>query len=250
MDLMGHVRTTSESRFAAYVEGLAKALGHADRVAPLKAYCTGLLLPGARKSVEPMAARVDPGRVQAAHQSLHHFVAKAEWSDEGVLAVVRTQVLPAIERQGPIRAWIVDDTGFPKKGTHSVGVARQYCGQLGKQDNCQIAVSLSVANDHASLPIAWRLYLPEAWANDADRRAKAGVPENVRFRTKPEIALDEIQGALAAGVPRGVVLADAGYGVDTAFRTTLTAMGLPYVVGIQSSTSLWPPGSLKVWGLI
>ena len=123
MDLMGHVRTTSESRFAAYVEGLAKALGHADRVAPLKAYCTGLLLPGARKSVEPMAARVDPGRVQAAHQSLHHFVAKAEWSDEGVLAVVRTQVLPAIERQGPIRAWIVDDTGFPKKGTHSVGVA-------------------------------------------------------------------------------------------------------------------------------
>jgi len=243
MDLMGHVRTTSESRFAAYVEGLAKALGHADRVAPLKAYCTGLLLPGARKSVEPMAARVDPGRVQAAHQSLHHFVAKAEWSDDAVLAVVRTQVLPAIERQGPIRAWIVDDTGFPKKGTHSVGVARQYCGQLGKQDNCQIAVSLSVANDHASLPIAWRLYLPEAWANDADRRAKAGVPENVRFRTKPEIALDEIQGALAAGVPRGVVLADAGYGVGTAFRTRLTAMGLPYVVGIQSSTSLWPPGS-------
>jgi SRSO17 transposase len=243
MDLIGHGRTTSESRFAAYVEGLAKTLGHADRVAPLKAYCTGLLLPGARKSVEPMAARVDPGRVQAAHQSLHHFVAKAEWSDEGVLAVVRRQVLPAIERQGPIRAWIVDDTGFPKKGTHSVGVARQYCGQLGKQDNCQIAVSLSVANDHASLPIAWRLYLPEAWANDADRRAKAGVPENVKFRTKPEIALDEIQAALAAGVPSGVVLADAGYGVDTAFRTGLTAMGLPYVVGIQSSTSLWPPGS-------
>ena len=144
MDLMGPDRT-SESRFAAYVERLAKALGHADRVAPLKAYCTGLLLPGARKSVEPMAARVEPGRVQAAHQSLHHFVAKADWSDEAVLAVVRTEVLQAIERQGPIRAWIVDDTGFPKKGRHSVGVARQYCGQLGKQDNCQIAVSLSVA---------------------------------------------------------------------------------------------------------
>src|ERR1039457_4258484 len=180
MDLMGHGRTTSESRFAAYVEGLAKTLGHADRVGPLKAYCPGLLLPGGRKSVEPMAARVDPGRVQAAHQSLHHFVAKAEWSDEAVLAVVRRQVLEAIERQGPIRAWIVDETGFTKKGTTSVGGARQYCGQLGKQDNCQIAVSLSVANDHASLPIAWRLCLPEAWANDADRRAKAGVPENVR----------------------------------------------------------------------
>jgi SRSO17 transposase len=238
---MGH-GGTSESRFAAYVEGLAKALGHADRVAPLKAYCTGLILPGERKSIEPMAARVEPGRVQAAHQSLHHFVAKADWSDEAVLAVVRAEVLPAIERQGPIRAWIVDDTGFPKKGVHSVGVARQYCGQLGKQDNCQVAVSLSVANDHASLPVAWRLYLPEGWASDPARRAKAGVPEDVVFRTKPEIALDQIRTALSAGVPSGVVLADAGYGIDTAFRTGLTAMGLSYIVGIQSSTSLWSPG--------
>ena len=172
MDLMTHGGTASESRFAAYVEALSSAVGHADRKAPLKAYCTGLLLPGERKSVEPMAARVAPGRVQAAHQSLHHFVAKAEWSEEAVLAVVRAQVLPVLERQGAIRAWIVDDTGFPKKGTHSVGVARQYCGQLGKQDNCQVAVSLSVANDHASLPIAYRLYLPESWANDADRRAR------------------------------------------------------------------------------
>ena len=153
MDLMTHGGTASESRFAAYVEALSSALGHADRRAPLKAYCTGLLLPGERKSVEPMAARVAPGRVQAAHQSLHHFVAKAEWSDAALLTVVRAQVLPVLERQGAIRAWIVDDTGFPKKGTHSVGVARQYCGQLGKQDNCQVAVSLSVANDHASLPI-------------------------------------------------------------------------------------------------
>ena len=116
-----------------------------------------------------------------------------------------------IEAQGPIRAWIVDDTGFPKKGRHSIGVARQYCGQLGKQDNCQIAVSLSVANDEASLPIGYRLYLPEAWANDPHRRTKAGVPEDVTFRTKPEIALSEIEAALAAGVPRGVVLADAGW---------------------------------------
>jgi SRSO17 transposase len=238
---MRHGRT-SESQFAVYVEGLAKALGHADRVAPLKAYCTGLILPGERKSVEPMAARLEPARVGAAHQSLHHFVAKADWSDEAVLAVVRAEVLPAIEQQGAIRAWIVDDTGFPKKGTHSVGVARQYCGQLGKQDNCQIAVSLSVANDHASLPVAWRLYLPEGWANDPERRAKAGVPEDVLFRTKPEIALNQIQTVLSAGVPRGVVLADAGYGIDTAFRTGLTAMGLTYIVGIQSSTSLWSPG--------
>jgi len=176
MDLQGGVET-SASRFGAYVEALSSAVGHADRVAPLKAYCTGLILPGERKSVEPMAARVEPGRVQAAHQSLHHFVAKADWSDAAVLAVVRAQVLPIVEAQGPIRAWIVDDTGFPKKGRHSIGVARQYCGQLGKQDNCQIAVSLSVANNEASLPIGYRLYLPEAWANDsppADQGGRAG----------------------------------------------------------------------------
>lgn len=243
MDLTTHGGTTSESRFAGFVEALSSVLGHADRKAPLKAYCTGLILPGERKSVEPMAARVEPARVQAAHQSLHHFVARAEWSDEAVLAVVRAQVLPVLARHEPIRAWIVDDTGFPKKGRHSVGVARQYCGQLGKQDNCQIAVSLSVANHHASLPIAYRLYLPEAWANDANRRAEAGVPEDIVFRTKPEIALEQIEAALAAGVPAGVVLADAAYGIDTAFRTGLTEMGLTYIVGVQSSTSLWSPGT-------
>jgi SRSO17 transposase len=241
MDRQGGVQS-SERRFATYVEHLAQALGHADRVAPLKAYCTGLILPGERKSVEPMAARLEPGRVQAAHQSLHHFVAKADWSDEALLALVRAQVLPEVERHGPILAWVVDDTGFPKKGRHSVGVTRQYCGQIGKQDNCQIAVTLSVASLHASLPIAYRLYLPELWAADRERRAKAGVPEEVKFRTKPDIALDQIRSALAAGVSQGVVLADAGYGVDTAFRTALTDLDLPYILGIQSSTTLWPPG--------
>ena len=234
---------SGQARFAAYVERLAGVLGHADRAAPLKAYCTGLILPGERKSIEPIAARVEPGRVPAAHQSLHHFVAKAEWSDEALLAVVRAEVLPELERHGPIRAWIIDDTSFPKKGRHSVGVTRQYCGQRGKQDNCQIAVTLSVANAHASLPVAYRLYLPEVWAKDPERRTKAGVPDEVVFQTKPEIALDHIRSALAAGVAHGVVLADAGYGVDTAFRTALTELGLAYTVGIQSSTSLWPPGS-------
>jgi SRSO17 transposase len=242
MDHRGDVET-SEVRFAGYVESLAGALGHADRVAPLKAYCTGLILPGERKSIEPMAARVDPDRVQAAHQSLHHFVAKADWSDEALLAVVRAEVLPHIEQHGPIRAWIVDDTSFPKKGRHSVGVARQYCGQRGKQDNCQVAVTLSLAHAQASLPVACRLYLPEAWAEDRERRAKAGVPDEILFQTKPEIALDQIRAAIEAGVSRGVVVADAGYGVDTGFRTALTTLGLHYVVGIQSSTTLWPPGT-------
>ena len=171
----------SESRFEAYVEDLCRTVRHADRAAPLRAYCLGLMLPGDRKSVEPMAARVEPGRVQAAHQSMHHFVAKADWSDEAMLAAVRGTVLPAITRHGRVRAWIIDDTGLPKKGVHSVGVARQYCGQLGKQDNCQVAVTLSIASDHASLPIAYRLYLPEDWASDPVRRQKAGVPDDVIF---------------------------------------------------------------------
>ena len=232
----------SESRLRSYVEALTGTLGHADRATPFRSYCTGLLLPGARKSVEPMAARVEPGRVQAAHQSLHHFVAKADWSDNALLSAVRDHVLPIIERRGRIRGWMIDDTGIPKKGIHSVGVARQYCGQLGKQDSCQVAVTLSLAADHASLPIAHRLYLPQTWACDPARRARAGVPDDVAFQTKPQIALAQISAAVAAGVPTATVLTDAGYGIDTAFRDGITELGLTYVVGIQSHTSLWPPG--------
>ena len=212
-----------EERFGAYVERLGGGLGHADRRQPLRAYAIGLLLPGERKSVEPMAARVEPFRVGAAHQSLHHFVAKAAWDDTALLRAVRGYVLPALEERGPIRAWIVDDTGLPKKGRLSVGVARQYCGQLGKQDSCQVAVTLSVANEAASLPIAYRLYLPEGWAEDPARRAMAGVPEEVVFRTKPAIALEQIRQAVTDGVPRGVVVTDAGYGNDTDFRDGVTA---------------------------
>jgi SRSO17 transposase len=138
-----------EQRFAAYIEGLAEAAGHADRNVPLKNYCTGLLLPGERKSVEPMAARLAPGNVQRMHQSLHHMVADAPWSDEAVLDRSLDFVLPAILRREPVVAWVVDDTGFPKKGHESVGVARQYCGQVGKQDNCRVAVSLSVTTEKA-----------------------------------------------------------------------------------------------------
>ena len=145
--------------------------------------------------------------------------------------------------RGPVRAWLVDDTGLPKKGRLSVGVARQYCGQLGKRDNCQVAVTLSVATEQASLPVAYRLYLPEAWAGDPARRAMAGVPEEVGFATKPAIALDQIGQALADGVPPGVVVTDAGYGSDTDFRDGVTALGLAYVAGILGTTGLWPPGA-------
>lgn len=213
-------------RFHAYIEHLSEAMGHADRHAPLAEYCTGLLLPGERKSIEPMAARVAPAEVGAKHQSLHHFVAKAPWEESKLLASVCSYVLPILEKMAPMRAWIVDDTGIPKKGRHSVGVARQYCGELGKQDNCQVAVTLSVANDHASLPIACRLYLPEAWTEDEARRKKAGVPDEIAFATKPQIALDQIGQAIEDGVPKGIVLADAGYGNDSGFRSGVTELGL------------------------
>lgn len=218
------------------------AAGHEDRHAPLKNYCRGLLLPGERKSIEPMAARLDPEGVQPMRQSLHHLVAKAPWSDEAILAQVRNRVLPAMQKHGPVVAWIVADTGFPKKGTHSVGVARQYCGQVGKQDNCRVAVSLSVATWTASLPVGYRLYLPKEWAEDAERRQQAEVPEEIRFQTKPEIALDQIRAAVAAKVERGVVLADAAYGSNTAFRDGLTGLELQYVVGVQSTMTVWEPG--------
>jgi SRSO17 transposase len=224
------------------MEGLAEAAGHADRHTPLKNYCKGLLLPGERKSVEPMAARLAPDNVRRMHQSLHHLVADAPWNDEEMLAQVRREVLPAMQKHGPVVAWIVDDTGFPKQGTHSVGVTRQYCGQIGKHDNCQAAVSLSVATWSSSLPVAWRLYLPEIWCQDSDRRRQAGVPEAVAFQTKPEIALDQMRQAVAQEIPSGVVLADAAYGNSMAFRTAVTELGLPYAVGIESSTTVWEPG--------
>jgi len=178
-----------EARFATYISGLCEVIGHADRAAPLRDYCTGLVMPGERKSVEPMAAITAPERVAAQHQSLLHLIGNSPWSDERVLGKVRDMVLPALERHGPVEAWIIDDTGFPKKGRHSVGVSRQYCGQLGKQDNCQVAVTLSIANHGASLPVSFRLYLPQDWAADAARRRKAGVPPAIDFQTKPETAL-------------------------------------------------------------
>lgn len=232
---------SASERFDQYMAHLSQALGHADRHAGLKGYCTGLMLPLSRKSVEPMAARMDPLHASARHQALHHFVAKAQWSDAQVLRRVCQWVMPHMDfsRGG---WWIIDDTGFPKKGVHSVGVARQYCGLLGKQDNCQVAVSVSLACDQGSIPVAWQLYLPQDWAQDAERRKRTGVPESVRFATKTQIALQQLRTLLSEGAPRHCVLADAGYGVDTAFRQALSDMGLHYAVGVTSAVVVWPPG--------
>jgi SRSO17 transposase len=231
-----------EARFQHYVEGLVSVIGHADRAGPLRDYCAGLMMSVARKSVEPMAAITAPGRTAAQHQSLLHFIGQGGWSDEAVLAKVREMVLPRIERQGPIRAWIIDDTSFPKKGQHSVGVAHQYCGQLGKQANCQVAVSLSIANDAASLPVAYRLYLPKDWAEDAARRSKVGVPEEIDFKTKPEIALEHIRWACEEDLPGEMVLVDAGYGHDSKLRAGITKLGKVYAAGVQPQTLVCPPG--------
>src|SRR6202166_5478795 len=175
-------RQASQVRFASYVEALVEVIGRADRAKPLNDYCVGLLMPGERKSVEPMAAIVAPTRVSAKHQSLLHLVGQAPWPDEAVLQKIRELVLPGIERQGRIEAWIVDDTSFTKKGRHSVGVARQYCGRLGKQDNCQVAVTLSIANHDSSLPVTYRLYLPKDWASDLKRPRQVGVPDEISFK--------------------------------------------------------------------
>ena len=233
-------------RFAAYLADLANVLGDGRRNAPMISYCTGLLLPSDRKSVEPMAALTAPTRTAAQHQSLLHFVGQGDWSDDAVMDRIRAHTIPRIEAHGAITAWIIDDTGFPKKGKHSVGVARQYCGQLGKQDNCQVAVSLSIANDHASLPVMYRMYLPQSWANDYGRRMQAGVPKDLEFETKPQIALKQIKWACEAGLPRGVVLIDAGYGVETKFRSEISALKLTYVAGVKTTTTVWAPETVAL----
>ena len=240
MDL--HDGTGTAARFRSYAADLASVLGHADRVKPFENYCVGLLSAEGRKSVEPLAAVTAPERTAAQHQSLLHLVAQAPWSDQAVLARVRAHVLPSLTREEPTQALIIDDTGFPKKGKHSVGVGRQYCGQLGKQDNCQVAVSLSVATHQGSLPIAYRLYLPKDWADDPVRRAKAGVPDAVVFQTKPEIALQQLREALADGVSPAPVLMDPAYGNHSKLRVGISELGLTYVAGILPTTMVWRPG--------
>ena len=248
---MARKSVATEERFQEFITRLFGAVGHADRREPLRAYVAGLLLPGERKSVEPMAARIDPRNVESRHQSMHHFVADAPWDERAVLRVARDWALEQFERHGPIEAWVVDDTGIPKKGKHSVGVARQYCGVLGKQDNCQVAVTVSLVSEVLSVPAAHRLYLPEIWANDLGRRKVARVPADIKFQTKWQIARDQIAGLLQEGVPKAPVLADAGYGTTTEFRDWLAAQGLVYGVGVQGEVTVWSednqPPSPKAW---
>jgi SRSO17 transposase len=235
----------SAKRFDVYLDRLSAVVNNVKREICMRAYCLGLLLESDRKSIEPIAERLTPNqdRVSATHQSLHHFIANAEWDDAALLASVREFVLPAITQHAPISVWIADDTGIPKQGQASVGVAHQYCGQLGKQSRCQVAVTLSVANADASLPIAYQLYLPAEWHRDGERKKRAGVPDDIAFATKPEIALKQVRTALDSGVPRGTFVGDAGYGNDTKLRDQLTAWGVLYAVTVQETTLVWAPGT-------
>jgi SRSO17 transposase len=228
-----------ESQFEDYCNALVAVLGHADRHEPAKLYLKGLLLPGERKSVEPMAARLCPEDVRSTHQSMNHLVAAADWDDQAVLGIVAKQLAPALVKKDERCWWILDDTSHVKKGQHSVGVARQYCGRLGKMENCQLAVSLSLANSYGSVPLDYRMYLPEEWTEDRTRCRKAGVPEQIEFRTKGQIAREEIERALTENIPRGIVLADAAYGTESDFRDWLQSQKLDYVLGVRGSTSVW-----------
>ena len=229
------------SEFTTYLNDLCELLGHKNRHESFKGYCNGLMLPIERKSVEPMAAHIDPHNVRSRHQSLHHFVADAPWSDRNLLDGVTEKVLETVGSDNQWY-WIIDDTGMPKKGSHSVGVSHQYCGQLGKQSNCQVAVSLSMATESFSQPVDYRLYLPKSWADDSERRASVGIPDDVEFKTKQQIALEQIERCCESSVPNGIVAADSAYGTDTAFRDGLETLGLQYAVAIRSNTLVWPPG--------
>jgi SRSO17 transposase len=232
------VEETTDQRFSDYLDYLLPVFTHPAQGDAMRAYCTGLLTDG-RKTVEPIAARLAPHRVSNAKRSLENFMNCAPWSHERLIDRAVSYALPALVTQAPIDTWIIDDTGIPKKGTHSVGVAHQYCGQLGKQANCQVAVTLSLANANASLPIAYQLYLNESWSTDIERRTEVGIPEEVTFATKPQISIGQIDEAIRKKLPMGTVLADAGYGNDTAFRDALTERKIPYVVSIQSTTTVW-----------
>ena len=223
-------------RLAQFLEEMVSGLGRRERRRWGTVYVRGLLGTGERKTAARMAAQLPDGEVQA----LQQFVGQSPWAWEPVRAQLAQRMVRELE---PAAAWVLDDTGFPKKGSHSVGVARQYSGTLGKVGNCQVAVSLHYATDTDAIPLDFQLYLPEEWLSE-ERRAEAGIPDDVSFKTKGTIALDLIDQALAWEIPTGVVAADAGYGNRSAFRLALAERKLQYAVGIDGSTAVW---STAVW---
>lgn len=235
-----------ERRLAAYFHRIGEVLRTAPQRASFATYALGLMGDGERKSMEPMAARAcpDPDGVNAVHERLTYFTRGAEWSDRDVRREAARYALAAITDRGPVTDWIIDDTGFPKQGTHSVGVQRQYSGTLGKIGNCQVAASLTLATRTEHVPVDFALYLPESWTEDPARRAEAHIPKEVKFKTKPELGIEMIERAVADGLPTGLVLADSAYGDNSEFRRHVRCEGLDYAVGLHRTTTVWRLDSL------
>ena len=231
----------AQRRLVEYLDAVGDVLGNRRRRASFATYAAGLLGEGDRKSLEPIVGRAfpDPRDLEMVYDRVHNFLVDAKWSDPRVRRVAASYGIGAITQRGPIQAWIVDDTGFPKQGKHSVGVQRQYSGTLGKTGNCQVGASLTVASRHDHLPIDFELYLPRSWADPPERREEARIPEDVPFRTKPQLALAMIRRAVQDGVPPGIVLADSAYGDSSDFRTGLRDLGLEAALGVHGPTKVW-----------
>jgi SRSO17 transposase len=219
-------------RLDRFLKDLLRHLGRSERRRWGAQYIQGLLLDGERKSVVPIASRFVDGNAQAIQQLLH----SSPWDPIPIRQAMTQKVIAELK---PVEASIIDDTGFPKKGEHSVGVARQYSGTLGKVDNCQVAVSLNYATHQDSFPMDWELYLPESWTDDPQRREKTRIPKEVKFRHKWQIALELIDRAIDSGTPLGVIVADSAYGKVTEFRDGLSFRGLLYAVGIEGTMVFW-----------
>lgn len=224
-----------------FEDTIGRHLRRPEQRASFAGYAFGLLGEGERKSVEPLAARLcgSPERCRAVHEQLLHFVSKSPWSDNEVRCSSARYVVQAMQERERPTTLIIDDTGFLKQGSHSVGVQRQYTGSAGKVTNCQIGVSLCLATRTAHVPIDFELYLPESWTNDPERREKSRIPESIEFKTKPELALGMIERALANGLPGEILLADSGFGDSCAFRNRVRELGLDYGVGIHGPTMVW-----------
>lgn len=230
-----------EARLESFLDDLGSLLGDKRRKASFATYALGLLGEGERKSVEPIAARAsgNSAEVESAHQRLLHFLARSEWDDGAVRRLACRYALKFMAATQPVEASVIDDTGFLKQGTHSVGVQRQYTGSAGKVANCQVGVSLSLVTRSDHLPVDFELYLPTSWTDDAARRAEARIPDEVVFQTKPELALAMLARARDNKIPLGVVLADSAYGSSAEFRLGLHRLGLPYSVGVAATSKVF-----------
>lgn len=231
----------AKRRLVRYFSRIGDVLANVKRRASFAIYALGLLADGERKSMEPIAARScgDPDEADALHQRLQGFIRESDWSDRDVRRVASRHAISAMTKREPISTWIIDDTGFLKQGTHSVGVQRQYTGSAGKTTNCQVGVSLSIATPTEHVPVDFELYLPKDWTEDPARRKEARIPDSIVFKTKPELALDMIRRAVEDHVPFGVLLADSAYGDSSKFREEVRWLGLDYAVGVHAPTKVW-----------